>query len=595
MSLYVVWNTRDAGPSVRLLMGKCRVAPLLGMTIPRGEMQSLVILTRLTLVAAEEFPTRFESISSFTDSMCSIGALMKTSTALKPFFGNRVSEIQRLRLDLSEMTDNLAPVHHIPGELNPADIGTRGGVKVEELGCDSLWQCGPEFLGRPYEEWPTTREDVRSKAEVPAEEAKKTQDVGRDRGTVTLATSAGTTTADRGLLHVVFEAIHKEDKLGSGLIKIAQETLSREKLELTVNALARVLGGVISGDREKCCLQPRRVFLEIATQVLIRASSASARAALHSGRLQGLGATARGGVVWVQGRVRGETLAHLLGTSELPVIMPTELPAKSISRKAHRSDHRRSPQDISARTRRLVWIMGSTRVAKVVARQCYECRLKDKRMAKQQMGSLPDERVTVLAPFEAVALDLFGPYQVRDPVKGRRQFKCWVVALVCLATKATSLLACPGYDTPVFLDVFRFFSGIYGKPRLVYTDHAPSLVTGTHDWADIAIAVGRLGTQWKLTAKGCSWRNGLAERVIRAARHTLSHELTRGGKARLPSVQRHFIPGCLHSELSATFSPDDSRRRLHGGISPGCPPRSGWKVSEETGAGVGPAWGPRRR
>ena len=42
------------------------------------------------------------------------------------------------------------------------------------------------------------------------------------------------------------------------------------------------------------------------------------------------------------------------------------------------------------------------------------------------------------------------------------------------------------------------------------------------------MAVGKLGMVWHVTAKGCLWRNGLAERLIRSARHTLSHELTRG-------------------------------------------------------------------
>ena len=133
-SLYVVWKTEDGGATVRLLMAKCRVAPLLGMTVPRGEMQSLTILTRLMVVAAEAFPARFASVSAYTDSMCSIGALSKTSTALKPYFGNRVSEIQHLRSQLAELTDDLAPVHHIPGSINPADVGTRSGVLVEDLG-----------------------------------------------------------------------------------------------------------------------------------------------------------------------------------------------------------------------------------------------------------------------------------------------------------------------------------------------------------------------------------------------------------------------------------------------------------------------------
>ena len=155
-ALYVVWDSAEEGTVSRLLLGKCRVAPLLGMTIPRGEMQSLTIMTRLLLVVAEAFPMRFKSISSFTDSMCSIGALSKRSTALKPYFGNRVSEVQQLRAQLAEMTDYLAPVHHIPGEGNPADIGTRGKVMAEELSTGSLWQQGPEFLRGPYDRWPVT-------------------------------------------------------------------------------------------------------------------------------------------------------------------------------------------------------------------------------------------------------------------------------------------------------------------------------------------------------------------------------------------------------------------------------------------------------
>ena len=179
-----------------------------------------------------------------------------------------------------------------------------------------------------------------------------------------------------------------------------------------MKVFARVLRAILCGDRNKCEIAAPRPLIKIATQLLIKASSASARKALEAGRLQGLGALERGGVAWVQGWVRGETLARLLGTSELPIVMSTEPLAKSIARKAHRSDHRRSPQDISARTRRMVWIVGSTRLAKAVAQQCFRCRLADKRMARQQMGGLPDERTTMLAPFEAVALDLFGPYKV---------------------------------------------------------------------------------------------------------------------------------------------------------------------------------------
>ena len=81
-----------------------------------------------------------------------------------------------------------------------------------------------------------------------------------------------------------------------------------------------------------------------------------------------------------------------------------------------------------------------------------------------------------------------------------------------------------------FLTTHEFFCGLFGKPKLMSTDHAPSLVKAkkSHDWAEISKKVGSQGTEWRLTAKGCSWHNGLTERVIRSARHSLSHALVAG-------------------------------------------------------------------
>ena len=88
--------------------------------------------------------------------------------------------------------------------------------------------------------------------------------------------------------------------------------------------------------------------LELAARVLVRSASAASREALAAGKLQGLGAVSRGGAVWVSGRIRKEKLAELLGTMELPILMPSEPLALSVLRKAHRHDHRRSPQDLAS-------------------------------------------------------------------------------------------------------------------------------------------------------------------------------------------------------------------------------------------------------
>ena len=529
-SVYVIWRLKGGKSSSLLMLGKCRVAPLHGMTIPRGELQSLVILHRLLLVVAKAFPERLESASSFTDSMCSVGAVGNTSSPMKPFFANRVSEIHRIRAELAELVDYVPPVQHITGALNTADLGTRGQACLQDLGESSDWQQGPGFLQEPFENWPADRVSL-SEAAVPAEELRASQEVMGYPSYHIAAASGQENPVSKSVIQALGQAIDQGTRLGKMLTELATLVLKREKLEVSTRVFARILKAILGQDRELCRAEPSARFLELAATLLVRASSASARQALNMGKLQGLGAFTRGGAVWVSGRVRGERLAELLGTKELPVLLATEELSKSILQKAHRQDHRQSPQDISARSRRSAWIVGATRTAKSVAAKCYWCRSQDKKSAQQLMGGLPSEQTSFLSPFEAASLDLFGPFKVKDPAQGRRSFKCWVIAYMCLATKAVCLLPCPGSSTEVFLTTHRFFTGIYGQPRLIYTDHAPSLVKAgkdTYDWAEIATTVGATGTTWKLTAKACSWRNGLAERIIRSARHTLAVELVRG-------------------------------------------------------------------
>ena len=379
---------------------------------------------------------------------------------MKPFFTNRVSEILRLRLQLAELTDLLEPVQHINGVHNPADLGTRGQVTLQGLAMGSTWQQGPPFLLEPYESWHRTTQAALNKAKVPIKECKV------NAASTCPVSGEGNNCQD--IIRVLYESLRSDSMLGMALQKLVREALSREKLEVSTRCLACVLQAVLGRGRELACLPPSDLLIEITAQILVRAASAASRDALRQGQLESLGAIERGGVVWISRRIRSETLAELLGTKELPVLLSSEPLARAIMSKSHRQYHRRSPQDIAARSRRRVWIIKATRIAKETASKCFMCRAKDRKAAKQIM-----------------------------------------VSYTYMASKAVSLLPCPGYVTDEFLMNHRFFTGIYGRPRLLYTDHAPSLVkaAGTHDWDDIADAVGSTGTVWQPTPRGKDGRS----------------------------------------------------------------------------------------
>ena len=244
--IYVVWTDQEGRHHPRLLTGKCRVSPLLGTTIPRGELQAIVVLHRLVATVIEAFPYKFKSVSTYTDSLCSLGAINKSTAALRPFFANRVLEILRLREQIKLSTDELAPVSHIPGENNPADVGTRGLMSVGDLGKDSFWQVGPDFLGQDYATWPQSRPADLEHVSVPVEEgrslfgAQETKEP-QDRSNP---------------IEKMMTEVSGETALGKLIQGLCDHVLAKEKLELSVRVLARVLQGVLGGRREACSREP---------------------------------------------------------------------------------------------------------------------------------------------------------------------------------------------------------------------------------------------------------------------------------------------------------------------------------------------------
>ena len=169
---YVIWTDKQGGHHPRVMTGKCRVAHLGGTTIPCGELQALVVLHRLILAITEAFRYHFPSISTYTDSLCSIGAVHKSTSALHPYFGNRVAELRLIREQLELVTDELAPISHILREDNLADLGTRGLVGIGDIRPGSTWQVGPKFLQSDYERWPRTSPSEVPDDEIPAEECR---------------------------------------------------------------------------------------------------------------------------------------------------------------------------------------------------------------------------------------------------------------------------------------------------------------------------------------------------------------------------------------------------------------------------------------
>ena len=124
---------------VKFIAAKTRVTTVGGMTIPRLELLSAVLLSKLitNIHSALKSELSLDEAVCFTDSKVSLYWMQGVNHEWKQFVENRVNMIRRL-------------VHprqwkHCPGKENPADIPSRG-VSVTTLTESSIWLKGPEWL-----------------------------------------------------------------------------------------------------------------------------------------------------------------------------------------------------------------------------------------------------------------------------------------------------------------------------------------------------------------------------------------------------------------------------------------------------------------
>ena len=85
--------------------------------------------------------------------MSCLMAVRRPGGTYRPYFQNRVGEVQQNLQALAAQVSVIEEPLKIAGTSNPADIGTRGKARLEDIGPGSLWQLGPDFLCRERELW----------------------------------------------------------------------------------------------------------------------------------------------------------------------------------------------------------------------------------------------------------------------------------------------------------------------------------------------------------------------------------------------------------------------------------------------------------
>ena len=531
-TIYLVWkigcNCCDAFSSVNhysssLLCSKAKVTPLRGLTVPRSELSGCVLMSRLMLTVAtalSRLQEQPEHAIMLTDSKCIVSCLEENAKRLKPYFHNRRGEILENMEGIRKFV-TLEELHYVPGELNPADIPTRGDTMLKDIGPLSLWQKGPNFLSSPRDQWPVTRDFVR--VSIPDEERRQVKAIASAAFNTVIIKDPQS--LELPLIHKIFSSILAHNNSLDSRKRVVALVLRGWKFGKTLDILS---------------VPPKADELVQAERTILAHGMLDTAQAFHEGKLASLLPERQGPLIVTRGRLGEVGLERILGVSYLPILVPKSRVAELYMWQAHVGSSglfHRSPTQTLAKSRSSVWIIKGKNLAKKVCWNCMTCRKIKKELSQQQMALFKNESLLVCPPWTNISLDFAGPVIIKGEVNVRSRGKSWILIYVCRNTKAVCLLATSGYSTEDFLIKHEEFVARKNKPKHIVSDRGTQLVRagmvlaakerpGNWDWSEVVKRNST--TNWEFVPIGSQHRNGLSESQVKILKRCLHLALSPG-------------------------------------------------------------------
>ena len=497
--VYGRWMNKNGSFECRLITGKTRVAPIKKISVPRMELQGAVAGVRLAAKVQDDLQINFSKRCFFTDSTAVLGMLRGDMSTFQEFVGTRVSEIK-------SKSDAQTEWNWIPTDKNLADLGTRANAAPADLDQSSDYQNGMSWMKEEEASWPTQFKT----GAVPEEEKLKS-------ARIMLASRETHSTGDFieiskysnyakliTVTSVVFFAVKKfkEKRKKKQAIVATRDATNTVKMNAA--------GHVEEAKRfwflwDQWDQGMKKKFDEGQYQTL------RARL-LKLDNLWGLGE-----MIVVSGRL-GEQLTVGYDKTELPLLETKSRLAVLIMKDAHCRDH--AGVDSTLHTSRLTaWIVRGGILAKRFVRNCFKCKLKNKALASQIMAPVPEQRVPPSPPFGCTAVDLFGPYKVRDSVKKRVTRETYGVMFTCMTTTAIHIESTDDYSTDSFLLALRRFMSLRGTPVYIQSDPGTQVKAAGKEvelWRceGVKELAAKKKIEWKIIPTAAQHCNGLAERMI---------------------------------------------------------------------------------
>ena len=487
---YIRWRLKSGGFWVRLIMSKSKIAPKNMLSIPRMELNGAVLGNRIKNFILKETNLEFEKAYQFVDSSTVLGYLHKECGMYKVWEGIRVSEVQSTNVFVDDKLLNFA---WVAGTHNPADWCTKPRP-IKDLMSGGFWQCGPNFLSLPEDQWPIKLSYRRT---------------DRLEGEIVIGKHC----------HVAVVNVAHPDLIGRIINKFSSWKMMccvlTWILRVCVQRSVRPEGPLKAEEiRRGKTLLLVHAQKELLPELMLAESG--------KGRYRRLAPALDQDGLWRVGtRVRN----HVPFTydNKMPVLLPrTHRVTLLIMRSAHNHSHTAQDGTLSRFRLRGFWAVKAGLLAKKVSSACMDCRKNPRNIITQPMGEIPADQVKQPIAWGHCQLDLLGPYGCRGEVNIRATKKFWGMIIEDVNSGAVHLEIVTDYSTIAVLMALRRFGSVRGWPLVIQSDPGSQLESAggkLEQWwssfgKPLEDLAGSNNFEWKLSPADSPWRQGKAERRI---------------------------------------------------------------------------------